>query len=83
LLKQLIETLVLANPEKSNRQLAKMANTSHDVTGRARKRLESSGRAAHLTKRVDARGRKQSATKKPAQTGSKTQPYNEGRFAPV
>jgi ParB-like chromosome segregation protein Spo0J len=60
-----IEALVKAMPEKSDRELGRMIKSDHKVIGRARRRLESTGAAPQLQKRVggDGKARKQPAKK--------------------
>jgi hypothetical protein len=64
----LIENLLKADPEKSDRQIAKEAKLpDHKLVGRTRKRLEGRGAMPHVAKRKDAAGRRQPSSKpKPA-----------------
>jgi hypothetical protein len=64
--------LVAAQPEKSDRQLAKQAGVSHPTIAKARRAAEATGKALPVDKRVGADGkpRKQPANKvkvKPAE----------------
>jgi hypothetical protein len=59
----LIEKLIKANPEKSNRQIAKQTGTSHPYVGKVRERIEEAGDVETLPRRTDSKGRKQPSTK--------------------
>jgi ParB-like chromosome segregation protein Spo0J len=61
--KAAVDALITAMPEKSDRELGRMIKTDHKVISRARKRLESTGAAPQLPKRVGADGK---ARKQPA-----------------
>jgi ParB-like chromosome segregation protein Spo0J len=61
--REMVELLVKAAPEKSDRQIAKTAKVSHHTVAKARKKEEGRGHIAHAVKRTDSAGRKQPATK--------------------
>ena len=61
---EIVEMLIKQHPEKSDRSIAKTAKVSNSTVGIARKKLEGGVRIEHLKKRVDSRGRNQSATKR-------------------
>ena len=65
--REVIEKYLKANPDKSNRQIAKEANDDHKKVGRVRKKLESTGALPQLEKTVGADGkeRKQRTKKNP------------------
>jgi hypothetical protein len=69
--RDLIARLIEATPEKSNRQIAKIANVSHHTVGGVRDQLEGRGQIAHVGTRTDSIGRQQQAHKpvaRPADT---------------
>ncbi|MBR0750259.1 hypothetical protein JQ582_40800 [Bradyrhizobium japonicum] len=70
--RELIEKLVKATPEKSNRQIAEIARVSHVTVGTVRAKLKSTGQIDQLTKTVgkDGRARKQ-PTQQPTVTKQK------------
>jgi hypothetical protein len=51
--------LLKAQPEKSNRQIAKMAEASHPYIAKVRKKLEEAGDVETVTTSIDTKGRKQ------------------------
>jgi hypothetical protein len=59
-----LEALIRANPEKSDRQIAAMANVDHKTAGAARSELVAGGEIPHHEERTDAKGVKQPAKKK-------------------
>jgi hypothetical protein len=61
--RDLIEKLLKAQPEKSNRQIAEAAKASHNTVGAVRTKLEGRGQIAHVEKRTDTKGRGQPARK--------------------
>jgi hypothetical protein len=61
--RKVIAKLIKAQPEKSNRQIAKIAKVHHRKIGRIRKEEEDVGHLDHVEKRIDTRGRKQPAKK--------------------
>jgi ParB-like chromosome segregation protein Spo0J len=62
--RDLIARLVKAQPEKSDRQIAKTAKVHHETVGTVRKQLEARGDVAESATRTDTKGRKQPAKKK-------------------
>jgi hypothetical protein len=64
--RELIAKLIEAQPEKSDRELAKQAKVSHPTIAKARKQAEATGKALPVEKRVgaDGKARKQPAKKK-------------------
>jgi ParB-like chromosome segregation protein Spo0J len=66
---ELIEKLLKAKPEQSNRVLAKQAKSSHKKVAKARKKLEATGALPQLEKTTgaDGKARKQPAKRKPAE----------------
>jgi DNA-binding Lrp family transcriptional regulator len=61
--RELIDKLLKAMPEKSNRQIAKTVGVSHPHVAKVRKSLEKSGDVETVTTSVDTKGRKQPAKK--------------------
>jgi DNA-binding Lrp family transcriptional regulator len=61
--RELIDKLLKAMPEKSNRQIAKTVGVSHPHVAKVRKALEKSGDVETVTTSVDTKGRKQPAKK--------------------
>jgi hypothetical protein len=64
--RDLIAKVIAAQPDKSDRQIAKMVKADHKTVGKARRQGEDVGTIPHVETRTDTRGRKQPA-KKPAQ----------------
>jgi hypothetical protein len=60
----LIAKLIAAQPEKSDRQIAKQVKADHKTVAKARKEAEDVGKLPHVDKRTDTKGRKQPAKKK-------------------
>jgi ParB-like chromosome segregation protein Spo0J len=62
---EMLAKLVAAQPEKSDRQLAKETGVSHPTIAKARRKAEATGKTLPVKKRVgaDGRARKQPATK--------------------
>lgn len=60
---QLLEKLIRANPEKSDRQHAKAAGVSHPTAGKVRAKVEANGDVASAATRQDTKGRRQPARK--------------------
>jgi DNA-binding transcriptional regulator YhcF (GntR family) len=58
-----IANLIAAQPEKSNRQIAKQAKTSPTTVGTVRTEMEERGEVSKLDTRTDAKGVKQPAKK--------------------
>jgi hypothetical protein len=63
--RDLIGNLLKADPEKSNRQIAKLTKADHKTVGAVRSEKEGRGEIPHVKKRADTKGRKQPAEKKP------------------
>ena len=61
---ELITKLIKAQPEKSNRQIAKTVGVSHPHVAKVRGDLEKSGDVETVTTSIDTKGRKQPAKKK-------------------
>jgi hypothetical protein len=62
--RDLIAKLIKAQPEKSNRQIAKTVKVDHKTVGAARAELEGRGEIPHVEERTDTKGRKQPAKKR-------------------
>ena len=62
--RELIAKLVKAQPEKSNRQIAKQAKVDHKTVASVRQEGEGRGEFPHVEARTDTRGRQQPAKKK-------------------
>jgi len=75
--RELLAKLVAAQPEKSDRQLAKQAGVDHKTIAKARRKAEATGEASPVEKRVgaDGKARQQPATKPKLVAGVP----NEGR----
>jgi hypothetical protein len=61
-----IAARVRSNPEKSNRQIAEMTDTSHPTVAKVRAKLEASGDVEAASTRIDTRGRHQPTKKEPS-----------------
>jgi hypothetical protein len=61
--RELIAKLVKAQPEKSNRQIAKQVKVDHKTVAAVRKEQVSRGEIPHVEARTDSKGRKQPAKK--------------------
>ncbi|GEM_PF-4565055 len=61
--RELIEKLVKATPDKSDRQIAETTKTSPTTVGRVRKGMEAKGDVSNLDTRIDKSGRRQAAHK--------------------
>jgi hypothetical protein len=68
--RDLIAKLLKANPEKSDRSIAKVAKVSHVTVAKARKDAEATGQTVQLKQRIggDGKARKQPATKQAQQS---------------
>jgi hypothetical protein len=62
--RETIESLLRANPTKSDRQIARMAQTDNKTVGTVRKKAEAREEIPHVTKRTDSKGRSQFAHKR-------------------
>jgi hypothetical protein len=60
-----LATLIARAPEKSDRQLGRETGVDHKTIAHARAKGEDVGSIPHVDKRIDTKGRKQPATKKP------------------
>src|SRR5437899_1622037 len=63
--RDLIAKLLVAQPEKSDRQIAKLAKVDHHKVGKVRKEEEDVGKIPHVAQRTDTKGRKQPSHKPP------------------
>jgi ParB-like nuclease domain len=61
--REIIAKVIKAQPEKSDRQIAKIAKASPTTVGTVRAKMEAGGDVSKLDTRTDTRGRKQPATK--------------------
>jgi hypothetical protein len=66
--RDLIAKLIKAQPEKSNRQIAKTAKVGDKTVGSVRRELEGRAEIPHVDKRADTKGRKQPAHKAQTET---------------
>jgi hypothetical protein len=66
--RDLIAKLIRAQPEKSNRQIAKTAKVDDKTVGSVRRELEGRAEIPHVDKRADTKGRKQPAHKAQTET---------------
>jgi hypothetical protein len=64
--REVIAKLIKAQPEKSDRQVAKIAKASPTTVGTVRSEMEATGEVSKLDTRIDAKGVKQPARKRPA-----------------
>jgi hypothetical protein len=69
-----IAALIKAQPEKSNRQIAKATGTSHPHIGKVRAELEKAGDVETVTTSIDTKGRKQPAKKAKRPLGARRRP---------
>jgi hypothetical protein len=61
---ELIAKVIEAQPEKSDRQIAKQVRVDHKTVAAVRAKMVDVGRIPHVPTRTDTKGRKQPATKK-------------------
>jgi hypothetical protein len=61
--RELIVTLIKANPKKSDRQIAETAKVGHPTVTRVRKKLEAKGDVERRSTSIDTKGRQQPARK--------------------
>jgi hypothetical protein len=61
-----IAGLIKAMPEKSDREIGRMAGVSKNTAAAVRSEMEGRGQIDHVEKRKDTKGRKQPARKRPA-----------------
>jgi hypothetical protein len=78
-----IAALLKAQPEKSNRTIAKETKVDHKTVGAVRERLEAGGEIPHHDQRKDARGTMQRAHKKRAPQPPAPVEPTEPPIAPV
>jgi hypothetical protein len=69
--RKIIADLLKADPEKSDRQIGKMAMVSKNTAKSVRGELEGRGQIAHVETRTDTKGRKQPAKKSTKKAGRK------------
>jgi len=62
---KVIADLLKMRPEASNRAIGKMVNADHHKVAKVRKKEEDVGNLPHVSGRIDTKGRKQPAKKKP------------------
>jgi ParB-like chromosome segregation protein Spo0J len=72
--RELIGKLIAAQPEKSDRQIAKVVKADHKTVARARAEAEDVGKVPHVEKRIDTKGRKQPAARKKASAPKQRKP---------
>ena len=63
--RELIEKLIVADPKKSDRQIAAQTKSSHTTVATRRAKVEARGDVAKLATRTDTKGREQPASKPP------------------
>ncbi len=63
--RDLVAKLLKMNPERSNRQTAKIVGVDDKTAGSVRRELEARSEIPHVAKTVDTKGRKQPASKPP------------------
>ena len=81
--RELLEQLIKQEPERSDRQTAKMAGVSQPHVGKVRKELEKSGDVKTVITRTDTKGRKQPASKLPkVQASCADKPVLKAEAAP-
>jgi len=61
--RDVIEKLLKATPEKSNRRIAETVKASHNTVQAVRSEMEGRGQIDHVSTRADTKGRKQPASK--------------------
>jgi len=74
-----IADLIKAAPENSDRQIAAAAKVSPTTVGTVRAKMEATGKVSKLDTRIDRKGVKQPAKKKPAQKGWSRERYRRHR----
>jgi hypothetical protein len=70
--RELIEKLLKANPEQSDRQITQTAKVDHKTVGAIRRKAEGRGEIPHVEKRADSKGRSQPARKAGAKSKTAT-----------
>jgi ParB-like chromosome segregation protein Spo0J len=82
--RELLEALIKAEPEKSDRQIAKETGKSPTTVGKIRTQMEEAGDVSTVDTRTDTKGRKQPARKaKPKQETAETKPRREQHVEPA
>jgi hypothetical protein len=61
---ELIEAVIKAKPQASNREIARQTNSDHKTVANKRTKLEARGEIPHVEKRTDSKGRQQPANRK-------------------
>jgi hypothetical protein len=69
--RKVIGNLILAQPDKSDRQIAEMLRVSHHTVASVRAEMEGRGQIAHVSTRTDSKGRQQPAKRTRNQSGSR------------
>ena len=69
--RELVEGLLKARPERSDRETAKLAKVDHKTVAAVRTEAEGRGEIPHAATRIDASGRQQPATKPTHRTDGK------------
>jgi ParB-like chromosome segregation protein Spo0J len=72
--RELLEKLIKADPDKSDRQHAKAASVDKNTAAKVRDQLERRGEIHHGSTRTDTRGRKQPSNKPKPKAATKTPP---------
>jgi hypothetical protein len=72
--REAIAELLKANPEQSDRQIAKQIKADHKTVARARAEAEDVGKLPHVETRTDTKGRKQPVKKAATKPKSVTKP---------
>jgi ParB-like chromosome segregation protein Spo0J len=70
---ELVAALIISDPAKSDRQIAKLTKVSPTSVGKKRRRLETTGEVSTVDTRKDARGHRQPASKARKTPASRTQ----------
>jgi ParB-like chromosome segregation protein Spo0J len=70
--RDLIVKLVVAQPEKSDREIAKIAKVSHPTVAKARRAAEATGKTLPVAKRVGADGKARRRPARPKDVAGKT-----------
>ena len=80
--RDLIEKLLKAKPEASDRTIAKQTKVDHKTVGKARAELEGRGDIPHVENRTDSKGRQQPATKPKATSKLNGQDIDVSKLGP-
>jgi DNA-binding Lrp family transcriptional regulator len=81
--RDLIAKLLKAQPESSNRQIAKTVGAHHETVGAVRSEMEGRGEIRHVETRTDTKGRKQPSKKAPDKVTVNGQPISTADFSPA